>query len=61
MITRCLHPAADRLRSEDEVDHIAMFVLTTMEGGVMQAGVRQGLGFFDESVHHFIHYLDTIL
>lgn len=61
MITRCLQPAADRFRSGDEMDSLAMFVLTTMEGGVMQARAHKDIGYFDESVHHLMSYLDTIL
>lgn len=52
-----LRAAADRLPAGTDFTALAEFVLTVMEGGVMQARTHRDLGYFDRAVvqlrHHF--------
>jgi AcrR family transcriptional regulator len=61
MIVRCLEPAAERFPEGFDIDGLAAFVLTTMEGGIMQARAEREIGPFDASVAHLRAYFDTIL
>jgi AcrR family transcriptional regulator len=49
-IERCLAEAGDRLTPELDRAALAEFVLTTMEGGVMQARTYRDVAFFDRAV-----------
>ena len=52
-----LRAAADRLPQGTDFPALAEFVLTVMEGGVMQARTHRDLGYFDRAItqlrHHF--------
>jgi AcrR family transcriptional regulator len=52
-----LRAAADRLPQDTDFPALAEFVLTVMEGGVMQARTHRDLGYFDRAIaqlrHHF--------
>ena len=49
-IERCLAAAGERLPADLDRRALAEFVLTTMEGGVMQARTRRDVGHFDRGV-----------
>jgi TetR/AcrR family transcriptional repressor of nem operon len=49
-IRACLDAAGSRLPRSVDTEQLAMFVLTTMEGGVMQARTHRSLSAFDASV-----------
>jgi AcrR family transcriptional regulator len=49
-IERCLADAGDRLPADLDRRALAEFVLTTMEGGVMQARTHRDVGHFDRGV-----------
>jgi len=49
-IERCLDDAADRLPADLDRHALAEFVLTTMEGGVMQARTHRDVAYFDRGV-----------
>lgn len=49
-VERCLAEAGDRLPADTERRALAEFVLTVMEGGVMQARTYRDVGHFDRSV-----------
>lgn len=59
-IKRCLDEAADRLPKDLDRNELARFVLTTMEGAVMQARTHRGIEFFDSSVHQLRNYFDYL-
>jgi len=52
----CLREAADRLSAGVDPRQLATFVLTTMEGGVMQARTYRSLEAFDASVRALKDY-----
>ena len=49
-IERCLADAGERLPADLDRRALAEFVLTTMEGGVMQARTHRNVGHFDRGV-----------
>jgi len=49
-IERCLEEAGDRLPKALDRRALAEFVLTTMEGGVMQARTYRDVGYFDRGI-----------
>ena len=49
-IMKCLDAAGDRLPAGLDKQALAEFVLTTMEGGVMQARTHRDVGCFDRGV-----------
>jgi TetR/AcrR family transcriptional regulator, transcriptional repressor for nem operon len=55
-IERCLGEAGDRLPRETDRRALAEFVLTTMEGAVMQARTHRSVAHFDRSVGELRHY-----
>jgi AcrR family transcriptional regulator len=55
-IEQCLDGAADRLPADVDRQALAQFVLTTMEGGVMQARTHRKLAPFDASVGQLRNY-----
>ena len=52
----CLDAAADRLPAGTDTGKLASFVLTAMEGGVMQARTHRSLETFDTSVEMLRDY-----
>lgn len=60
-IEECLDAAAERLPPDLDRKALAQFVLTTMEGGVMQARTHRTLAPFDASVAQLRNYLDCLL
>ena len=53
--------AGDRLPSDLDRGKLARFILTVMEGGLMQARAADDLGVFDESVGVLREHLDLLL
>jgi AcrR family transcriptional regulator len=59
-IEECLAAAADRLPPDVDRKALAQFVLTTMEGAVMQARTFRSLEPFDASVDQLRNYFDCL-
>ena len=59
-IRACLDAAGSRLPRSVNTEQLAMFVLTTMEGGVMQARTHRSLSAFDASVATLHDYFDRL-
>ena len=49
-VERCLNAAGPRLPANTDKHALAQFVLTTMEGGVMQARTHRDVAYFDRAV-----------
>ena len=60
-ILRCLDDAGDRLPPGLDKQALAEFVLTTMEGGVMQARTHRDVGYFDRGVSALRDHFDMLL
>ncbi|WP_296815782.1 TetR/AcrR family transcriptional regulator [Brevundimonas sp.] len=60
-IERCLDEAADRLPAGLDRRALAEFVLTTMEGGVMQARTYRDVAYFDRNVAILRDHFDMLL
>ncbi|HVT34119.1 MAG TPA: TetR/AcrR family transcriptional regulator [Nevskiaceae bacterium] len=60
-IGQCLDEAGDRLPAEIDRRELAGFVLTTMEGAVMQARTYRDIARFDGSVRQLRRYFDSLL
>lgn len=59
-IERCLIDAGERLPSRTDRRALAEFVLTTMEGGVMQARTHRDVAYFDRAVRQLREYFDLL-
>ncbi len=60
-ITRCLDDAGARLPSGLDKQALGEFVLTTMEGGVMQARTHRDVGYFDRGVTALRDHFNMLL
>jgi AcrR family transcriptional regulator len=60
-VRECLDAAEDRLPEDLDRDRLAGFILTVMEGGVMQARAYKDIEPFEEAVTHMRDYLDRLL
>lgn len=60
-VETCLADAGDRLPLGLDARALAEFVLTTMEGGVMQARTQRDVGAFDRSVAALRDHFDMLL
>jgi AcrR family transcriptional regulator len=60
-IRECLEDAADRLPLNLDLDGLATFVLTTMEGAVMQARTHRDLSYYDSSISQLRCYFEYLL
>jgi TetR/AcrR family transcriptional regulator, transcriptional repressor for nem operon len=60
-IERCLADAADRLSADLDRMEVARFVLTVMEGAVMQSRVAASIEPFDASISQLRRYFDGLL
>ncbi|MCH7840291.1 MAG: TetR/AcrR family transcriptional regulator [Planctomycetes bacterium] len=60
-IRECLFDARDRLPPDLDRHKLAAFILTIMEGGVMQARVHRSLEPFDASVAMLKDYMDRLV
>jgi len=59
-VQRCLEDAGDRIPADVDRRELAVFVLTTMEGGVMQARTHRALETFDASVNRLRDYFNRL-
>lgn len=59
-VRACLDAAGERLPVDVDRDALARFVLTTMEGGVMQARTHRSLAAFDASVAQLRRYFEFL-
>ena len=59
-IRACLDAARNRLPHGVDTEQLASFVLTTMEGGVMQARTHRSLSAFDASVASLHDYFSRL-
>jgi TetR/AcrR family transcriptional repressor of nem operon len=59
-IAQCLNDAGARLPPELERRALAEFVLTTMEGGVMQSRTHRDVAYFDRAVGQLRDYFDHL-
>jgi AcrR family transcriptional regulator len=59
-VHRCLQAAGDDLPPDTDRMALAEFVLTTMEGGVMQARTFRSVDYFDRSVDQLRRYVDAL-
>lgn len=55
-----LEQARDRLPPSTNLDQLAMFILTVLEGGIMQARAAQSAAPFDASVAQLRAYFDLL-
>jgi TetR/AcrR family transcriptional repressor of nem operon len=60
-IERCLADAGDRLPPNLDRGMLAEFVLTTMEGGVMQARTHRDVAYFDRAVAALRTHFEMLL
>jgi AcrR family transcriptional regulator len=60
-VEQCFVDAGDRLPSGIDRRALALFTLTTMEGGVMLARTERGLDPFDTAVAQLRDYVDRLL
>jgi TetR/AcrR family transcriptional repressor of nem operon len=59
-VRQWLHGAASRFPAGTDFDQLAQFVLTVMEGGVMQARAHRSIVPYDSSVEQLRHHLDHL-
>ena len=59
-IEACLDAARDQLPADLDRASLSQFVLTVMEGGVMQSRAHRDLAPFDASVRHLRRYFDLL-
>jgi AcrR family transcriptional regulator len=59
-VARCVRDAAPVLRDDADPASLATFVLTVMEGGVMQATAERKIERFDDSVRHLRAYFTSL-
>lgn len=60
-VRQCLDEAAGRLPEHVDRQQLALFVLTTMEGGVMLARTYKSLAIFDAAVTQLRDYVDRLV
>lgn len=60
-IEGCLEDAADRFPPDTERRALAEFVLTTMEGAVMQCRTQRDIGFFDRSIAMLREHISMLM
>lgn len=60
-VETCLEEAGDRLPRRLNRTGLARFVLTTMEGGVMQSRTHRTLDAFDDSIASLKDYFDHLI
>jgi hypothetical protein len=60
-IELCLQAAADRLPRDIDAKVMSQFVLTVMEGGIMQARAHQSIEPFDACVAQLRDYFNRLL
>jgi TetR/AcrR family transcriptional repressor of nem operon len=61
VVKECLDDAADRLPDDVDRDQLAGFVLTVMEGGIMQARAYRSIEPFESAVAELRAYFDMLM
>ena len=56
----CLEAAGPRLPAGVDLQGLAEFILTAMEGGVMQARTHRDVAYFDRSIAALRHHIDLL-
>jgi TetR/AcrR family transcriptional repressor of nem operon len=56
----CLRDAAERLPRGTDIQGLAEFILTTMEGGVMQARTHRDIAYFDRGVEQLRQHMELL-
>jgi TetR/AcrR family transcriptional repressor of nem operon len=56
----CLREGAERLPPDTDIQGLAEFILTTMEGGVMQARTHRDIAYFDRSIAQLRHHMTLL-
>jgi AcrR family transcriptional regulator len=59
-IEGCLNAAGERLPRDTDKRALAEFILTTMEGGVMQARTHRDIGYFDRAITMLRNHFDLL-
>ena len=59
-VRACFEAAADRFPPGTDLQALAEFVLTVMEGGVMQARTHRDVGYFDRNVAQLRAHIDLL-
>ena len=59
-VRACFEAAADRFPPATDFQALAEFVLTVMEGGVMQARTHRDVGYFDRNVAQLRAHIDML-
>jgi hypothetical protein len=59
-IEQCLAQAGDRLPGDVDRRRLAEFVLTVMEGAVMQARTYRDIGYFDRNIAVLRDHLERL-
>lgn len=60
-VESCLKGAGDRLPPDTDTRALAEFVLTIMEGGIMQARTHRDIGLFDRNVDVLRNHLELLM
>jgi TetR/AcrR family transcriptional repressor of nem operon len=60
-VAACLAQAKSRLPADQNLRELAQFVLTTMEGGVMQARTFRDINYFDSAVRQLRQYFKGLI
>ena len=60
-VEKCLEDARERFPAGTNLETLSKFVLTVMEGGVMQARAHREIGPFDASVEHLREYFRLLI
>lgn len=60
-VVRCLDDAGDRLPANLDKQALGEFVLTTMEGGVMQSRTHRDVAYFDRGVAALRDHFDMLM
>ncbi|MBW0144246.1 TetR/AcrR family transcriptional regulator [Sphingomicrobium clamense] len=60
-VKACLDGASERLPEDTDKQALAEFVLTIMEGGIMQARTHRDIGLFDRSVAVLRTHFDMLM
>ncbi len=59
-ISGCLEAATDRLPKGTDIQGLAEFILTTMEGSVMQARTHREIAYFDRGIAQLRHHMGLL-
>ncbi|UCE17193.1 MAG: TetR family transcriptional regulator [Gemmatimonadota bacterium] len=61
MIKKCLHDASNSFPPNTDFDAMTVFILTTMEGAMMQARAHKDISYFDDSIVQLRVYFNSLL